>query len=248
MATAPTITSYAQTTWTAAGTAQATGSSLSWASGDLIVAVGGSESGGGSAAFTMGLPTATGLVFAAVSGAVSGTSGSYCYANAWTATATASGTQAVTGHAAGQNVASYHWGLAVWAYGGSSGLGNKAVSGATANSTATISLVRGSDNSCVVGGGFDWGAVATTGYAWTPAVGAAGHNRQHAQDGSDYSYYVADWGDQGTAGTTSYGITGVTVGVFTKIMLEITGIASVYTPVYTQTQVTRQAAGRAALW
>lgn len=247
MATAPTLTSYAETAWNSTGTAKATSGSLSWANGDFIVALGGCESGGGGVPkFTMQAPTATGLVFAAVTGAESGTSDSYCYANAWTATATAAGTQTVSGHTS--PAGSFHWGLGVWAYSGSSGLGNKAVSGATANTAATISLVRGSGDSCVVGGGFDWGAVATTGYAFTPALGTAGHDRQHAQDSNRYSYYVADWGDQGAAGTTSYGITGVTVGVFTKIMLEITGIASVYTPVYTHRMITRQAVGRASLW
>ena len=235
---APSLIQYAECANWGIGGSRATSTSITWLTGDVIVALAGIESGYGSYS---SVPTATGLTFAAISGAVSGTSSSYCYANAWVATAAGGGTQAVTFTETGPYIS----GFAVWVWRGSGGVGNIAASGATANTALTISLVRGSGNSCVVGGGFDWGANVTTGYSFTPT---ATNQRQHAQEGTGYTVYVADWGDQGTAGTTSYGVAGVTVGAFTKVFIEVKGTAATYTPVFTQKLATQQAVKRASLW
>ena len=214
---APTLIQYAELAWST-NEGGASTSSVSWESGDVIVVVGGSED----SSAALAAPTATGLTFSAVTGALCNAS-SDCYANAWVATAGGSGASAVATTGAGSLRAC---GLSVWVWRGSGGIGNVGASGAAANSNLTQSLVRSGDNSCVTGGLFDWGAVASTGYGWTPAVA---DDRQHAQvniSGLRYSVYIADWGDQGSAGTASYGITGVSgAGPFARVFIEILGTA-----------------------
>jgi hypothetical protein len=211
--TAPSLIQYAESVnWTVSGT-KATGT-LTWLTGDLIVVVGGDEN-----AATLAAPTAAGLSFSPVSGVLSGTAGSSCGANAWTATAASGSSSTVSGTGAGSDA----WGFACWVFRGSDGVGNTAASGA-ASTALTISLTRSGTNSRVVGIGLDWAGAATTGYAFTPALGTDGHDRVHVQDSGHYTVYVADWDDQGSPGATSYGISGVTgVSQFTKVYLEILG-------------------------
>ena len=212
--TAPSLIAYSETTWTGFG-AKSTGS-VSWNAGDVVVVVGGSET----SVHAVTLPTFSGGTFAAISGAAC-TAGSDCYANAWSCIPAGSGSGAVSSTGTGGG---YDYGIAVWVWRGSGGIGNVGASGATANTNITQSLIRSGGNSCVVGGMFDWGAGAVTGYAWTPS---AANDRQHAKDGSRYTYYVADWGDQGSSGTTSYGLTGISGnGALARLFVEILGTAT----------------------
>jgi len=208
--TAPTLVQYSGTTYNSTGTKST--ATLTWQAGDLIVVIALSEEGG----FPVANPTATGLTFAA--GTPPSSSNSQCYANSWTATAGSGGSAVVTSTGA---TGSDHWGMSAWVWRGSSGFGNTATSASTSE---TVSLTRTGTNSVVVGGVADWNATATTGYGWTPTVG---NDRTEGKDGTRYSYYVADWGDQGAAGTTSYGITGITGGPYAIVMVEVTGSAAV---------------------
>jgi len=206
---APTLIQYAETTWTGTGAKNITG--VAWNAGDLIVVIAGTEVGTSAAA----APTNANLSFAP--GTAIGADSTHCWANTWTATAASSQTAQTIANAGILN----EWGMAVWVFRGSGGAGVRATDVTTA---LTVSLARGGANSLVVFGGFDFNAVATTGYSFTPTVA---HDRQHLQDGSFYSIYVADFGDQGGAGTTSYGIAGVTTGTFSKIALEIKGLPDI---------------------
>src|SRR5260221_560055 len=159
-------------------------------------------------------PRAAGLVCTAGAGA--GGDSSHCWADSWSATPAAGGSQAVTSTGAGAD----DWGLAVWVWRGSGGIGNRATS---TTSAKTVSLIRSGASPCVVFASGDFAAAATTGYSFTPAVA---NDRQHVQDAALYSAYVADFGDQGGAGTTSYGTSGETsAGPFTNLALEILGLA-----------------------
>ena len=124
--------------------------------------------------------------------------------------------------------ASDDWGCGVWQFRGSDGIGTVAASGASPDTAKTISLNRAYSNSKIVGGGFDWSAVAVTGYAWTPTVA---NDRQHILEGdpnfNNFTVFVADWDDQGGTGATSYGLAGTyTAGSFCKLFIEIRGAAA----------------------
>ena len=206
----PTLIQYAETSWTASGT-QAT-PAITWLAGDVIAVVGATD---GYQPLASG-PTATGLAFSAIPGALCNASGN-CYANAWTATAASAGSSGVS--LSGPAIS--HWGMAAWVWRGSTGTGNVVSSGATANATLTESLPVGGTDSCVVGGVFDYAGASTSGYTWVPSVG---HDREHGQDGTDYSYYVADWGSQGAPATTSFGLTGLAgTGPFAGLFIEVKG-------------------------
>lgn len=208
---APTLIQYAETSWTTPDTAKTTGS-ITWLAGDVIVAVAGDES-----QRTIPTPTFAGGTFVAITGAAC-TNASNCAANAWSCTPVSGGSGAVS-IALTPDID----GLGVWVWRNSGGIGNVGSSTSTANNNLTQSLIRSGNNSCVVGGCFDWSATATTGYGWTPTVA---NDRQHGQVSGQYSYYVADWGDQGSAGTTSYGLTGITAGPFARLFVEILGKAA----------------------
>jgi hypothetical protein len=204
--TAPALIAYAETTWTGSG-AKSTGS-ITWQAGDLIVVLATNSN----ASQTIAAPTATGLTF--TDGGAVGTSGVTDLGDSWSAVAAAGGTQAVS------STCATFWGMAVWVWRGSAGIGNRATS---ITSAKTVSLVRSGGNSCVVLVSSDFAAAAVTGYSFTPA---AANDRQHVQEGSTYSVYAADFGDQGSAGTASYGTTGETSsGPFTSVALEILGTA-----------------------
>lgn len=206
---APTLVSYTETTWSGTGTKST--AAVTWLAGDLVVVAAVNESANG----TIAAPTATGLTFTA--GGAVGTAGSDCQANSWSVTAGAGGSQVVTSTGSG----AFNWGMGVWVWRGSGGIGTRATSITAAK---TVSLVRSGANSCVVFASGDFSTAATTGYSFTPTVA---HDRQHAAQGTAYSVYVADFGDQGSAGTTSYGTAGETSsGPFTNLALEILGVAA----------------------
>ena len=213
--TAPTLTAYSETAWNSGGT-KAT-ASFSWSAGDVIVVVAATEDGG----HPVAAPTGTGLTFSAVTGASVGADSSHCGANAWVATPGSSGSSTISSTGA---TTARHWGMGAWQWTGSAGVGNV---GALASTALTVSLTRAGNNSCVAGGVFDFNAGSTSGYGWTPTVG---HDRDHAVDSGRYTFYVADWGDQGSSGSTSYGLTGVSGGPFTKLVIEVKGSAGTNAP------------------
>ena len=227
---APTLVQYAETSWSTTGSSKATGT-VTWQSGDILVVLLGTADQGTN---PTNLPTATGLTFAAISGAAC-TAASDCYANAYSATAGSGGSSAVTSPTMS---GSLPWGMAVWVWRGSTGLGNVGSSTTTANNNLTQSLIRAGTNSTVCGGLFDWAAASASGYGWTPAVA---NDRQHQQVSGQYTVYVADWGSQDGAGTTSYGITGVSgAGPFARLFVEVKGSASVTpAPFYPRNQAVR---------
>src|SRR5260221_8748397 len=227
---APALISYTETTWSGTGTKST--AAVTWQSGDLVVVLAVNELG----TTAVAAPTAAGLAFAA--GAAAGADSSHCWADSWSATPGAGGSQAVTSTGAGAD----DWGLAVWVWRGSGGIGNRA----TSTSAQTVSLIRSGANSCVVFASGDFAAAATTGYSFTPAVA---NDRQHVQDAALYSVYVADFGDQGAAGTTSYGTSGETsAGPFTNLALEILGLASAAAATPQPLVVPQAAVMQAANW
>lgn len=218
MATPPTFSSYAEVAdWQVKSTTARTVAGVSWSANDDIYVIGGTGDGG--TTFT-GVPTATGLTFTQIAFVSGGTSaGTTNYL--WLAHA-ASGGSAVTVSSSTLSGAADNAGIAVLVVSGSDGAGTP-VTGFTGTSES-LSLTRGFANSGVLFASFDWTAESPAPTAWTPAGFT---QRTATSDGASYGIEIATWGDQGAAGTASYGQTGTTTsGKWSKIVVEIKGAAA----------------------
>ncbi len=215
---APTLVSQSGSTWNDLSTADEVTGSITWSAGDLILVVGWTED----QTVTLNTPTATGLTFSALGSPI--TTGSSCWVHTWTATAGSGGSGAVTGpRLAGTGSANR--GIHALVYSGHSGTGARAAP--AASSAQTVSLTRTGANSAVVCVSADWSATGIGGLGGAPA----GQTQLRAADAVNCEAFLAHWGDQGAAGTTSYGTTGLSGTQFSKIAVEILGTASTATQV-----------------
>lgn len=204
--TPPTLTTYTDTTWTSGGNTKVT-SSISWNSGDVIVAICAVEN-----SQTLDIPTATGLTFTLRQNA---NTNNTCFAKSFTAVAASSGSSQVTFSI---NDGSQAWGGSVWVFTNTDGVGNSAVQ---ATSSKTVSLAATDTHSAVCWSIFDWGADPTTGINPSPT---ATDVRQSTRISGHYTYYVADLTDQPSGSSTSYGISGGSgSGPFTILPVEVLG-------------------------
>ena len=207
-ASGPLLVDYQESDWiTRTSASEATGVII-WQAGDLIVVVGGTEDAG----YTINTPTATGLTFSLVT-STSGASNANTYL--WRATAESNGSSVVMATVSGGGAK----GIGVFVYRGSSGLGNNnTLIGSTAK---TINLTRSQDNSAVVLVMVDWNAVNDV---IVTSVPSGGTQREVSYSSGAHTVFVLDWGDQGLAGTTSYGITDHTGTVkMSGIVVEVKG-------------------------
>ena len=212
LAAAPTLSATSSSTYTDVTILETTGS-VSWTSGDFLVVQGVTEDN----AATISTPATagSGVTFAAVSSTPTNTA-STAKSYAWTATASATSSGTITATTS----LNCGCGITVWVFSGSDGLGNTAIN-ANTGATTTISLVRGSANSFVTWHAGDWNAVGDTAVTAAPA---GGNQRVAANNSMRVTSYAFDWGDQGAAGTTSYGIgSHAGGGQFSQIALEIKG-------------------------
>ena len=210
---APTLIGTSGSTWNDTSSTETTGS-LSWQTGDLIVVTGMTED----QLISLSTPTATGLTFAAVSGFPTNLANT-CKGYAWTATAGSNGSGTISSGTGG----SYMAGIQAYVFRGSDGIGNTAQT--TSGTALTISLTRNYANSMVVWAAGDWGATNDTTVSSDPV---GGNQRQAAWRSGVATLFDFDWGDQGSAGSTSYGISGFSPGnVFTKIALEVRGSSNI---------------------
>lgn len=217
--TAPTLADYDESDWTDLASSEVTGS-ISWQTGDLIVVAASAENGGiNGAGAGLKLPTASGLTFATTTSTGYGSNGE-AFAAVWTATAGSSGSGAVTSlsYGGGSNMA----GIAAYVYRGSDGVGN-AASGSTVGTV--MSLTRGSDNSAVIFMMGDWTAGNDTAVDPSPAGGT---QRVATWISGRATLFLFDWGDQGAAGSTSYGISNFSqpTGNLYAAVVEIKGSAA----------------------
>jgi hypothetical protein len=204
----------------ATGTSRAT-ASVSWVTGDIIIARMISEGGQSGEAFS--LTTATGLTFVNQVNITAGSPAAHTALAIDAATAASSSSGVITGHF---STGVSNWVMWVWVWHGSGGLGNKA-STASPSSTKTVSLTPTAADSAIVWGVGDWagGTVTPSATPTSPnettrqALGAAGAN-----------YIAAEITDQTSAGAVSYGIVTTTTGPFTIGVLEIKGTAGGATP------------------
>lgn len=210
---APTLSDYRQSTWTDtpfSGTSEAT-AAITFAAGDLVVVVGCTEDNGS----TLATPTATGLLFSSVT---STNTGSNCKAYLWTATAAGSGTSVVSSVLGGGG--SPAAGLSAFVFTGSDGIGTPVTF--AGSSALTQNLTRAQANSHVVLVMGDWAEVGDVTITVTPT----GTSRVAVDVSSRACFYVNSYGDQGSTGTTAYGISSFTgTPKFAGVLVEVKGTA-----------------------
>jgi hypothetical protein len=212
---APTLTDYQQSNWTDNVNTSEVTASATWSAGSVVVVVGITEDDSN----TLATPTwSDSATFSALSGTPT-SAGSSCKGYAWVATANGAGSGVITSTV---DANFRRRGIAVFVYSGSDGIGNVSVSAAL-GATTTQSLVRAHANSAVISVWGDWAAVNDTTVSWTPAS----FTQRVAEFVTAASFFLGDWGDQGAAGTTSYGFTGhAGGGDFTAITIEVRGAAA----------------------
>jgi len=209
----------AESTWTGTGTSKSTSTggngsgTVSWQAGDTVYVFGATAQ---ASSTTLGTPTHSGAnlpAFAAVGAAVG--SGSQCWAHTWSAVATGSGSSVISETATSS---ADPWGIIAWVVRGSDGTGTRA---SDVSAAKTVSLTRSDAHSLVFEIIADY-AAGSVSLTWTPSGQT---QREATQSAGLYSVGVADWGDQGSAGATSYGVSAGfdATGPLTKIALEILG-------------------------
>lgn len=196
----------------------------SWVAGDLFVVFGVMVNNQTSPSDILTTPTVsglsgTGLTFASIDLDINEASGTHCWGSSWQASATGTG----SGNIQTTNGTTDHWGIMVVK--ADAGTHNGIGAHGNPNNTAltqSVSVV-GPDSALgmLIG---DWGAGAPAGFSFTPA--GATTRQTGTQDAGQYTYYGGTWAGQG-AGSTSYGLTGITASgqPYTKIFVEIKGVA-----------------------
>lgn len=202
-----TLSDYQQSNWTDSASPETT-TSVTWAAGDLIVVLGVTADD----SVTLSTPTATGLTFSAVSGSPT-TTNAQCKMYGWSATAASSGSSTISSTITSTPTA----GIAAFVFSNAGGVGaTQFVAGVGA--TSTQNLTRTGSGSHVVQAWCDWAAVNDTTVSWTPASFT---QRINSWVSGVATYFVANWGNQGAAGTTSYGFTAGSGTSFSTGLIEV---------------------------
>lgn len=213
----PTLANAYTSTWTdkaTNGSESVTG--VAWNAGDVVIVLQGTEANDGT---QFNPPTNANLTFNELALEVNDdVAANECYVGSFAAIAGSSQTaQTITSTC---TTAGKMRGMRVLVYSGSDGVGNTAtIDGSTAK---TISLIRGSANSHVAVIMWDWDAVNDVAVNATPT--GTVQNATHVAGSA--TGFCCTFGDQGAAGTTSYGITDHTGTVsMSGIAVEILGTA-----------------------
>lgn len=214
MPTPPTLISYstpAVTPWTNSGATRATPADVSYQVGDVVVVLIGAEV----AAATLGVTDITGLAFGAAK--VACTTAGTCSAAIFAAVATdTASNQTIT---CSNTNSGNHWGLGVWVWRGSAGIGTSVEQH---TSTKTKALVPTGADGAIMWGIFDFNADGALSGTPTPT-----NTRISIDDGTSYSLGVFDLVDQTSAGSVNYGGTGGgATGPFTIVAIEVKAAAA----------------------
>lgn len=216
--TAPTKVSDSSSGWTDLTSATRTTASLTWLTGDLMLVIGWTEN----PSITLGTPTGlTGLTLAACTGYPATLAGS-CPVYAWSGTAV-SGNSGTVGSTISSSTNS--GGIHAFLFRGHNGLG-AVPTPAQSGAGLVLSTTRTGTNSLVVGMVIDSPATNDTTVATLPAGATQDDAAFVSGRATAFSF---DWGDQGGAGTTSYGIdsaTFTTAGPVSRGVFEIQGVGS----------------------
>lgn len=213
---APVVADFQISPWAGTSTSEVT-PTVTWQANDFIVVVGVTEDSGGA---TLNTPTATGLTFSLI---LSSLVANNCAIYLWSATAAASGAQAITATSDGT---SKNRGIAAYVYRGSTGAGNTATISDSSTTNTVISLIRGTANSAVVVIMGDWSAVNDVAVTANPSSG--GTVRGIVNNAGAATFYSASWTDAGVPATTSYGIGSYTATpTWAGIVVEVKGLPAI---------------------
>lgn len=220
---APTLV---QVAWVEAAVNTATNvttASVSWQSGDLVVA--GGLTTGGTGGETLSQPTTTGTGVALAQQQLHNSTGADCGAGIWAAVASgaSSGTFSFQYTHAGATSRPTWLGVAIFR--GSGGIGNSAITG-TPSGTRVQSLTPTAADASILWIVGDWHADAAVAMSPTPTTHGAGAPGPSALPFGtlytpDATYYLGVLDDQVSAAAQDYGLTGTGVGPFTIVAIEV---------------------------
>lgn len=223
---------------------------LTWQTGDRLVAIAGDEGANNAITFTIS-NTGSGLSWSVLQ---SHASNNDCTLYAWTATATANSSGTVT--ATHTNSSQMAVGVSQWRAptGFTIAVGTSAIGTSLTTSPQRVSLVMSSADSAVMWAGFDWSAHAVE----TVSPAATSHTTTTpgptaepiaTADGTHYTLYYDILDDQTSTGTQTYGYSGTSTGPFTIAAVEVklTAVGGTVLPVASPL-VAGQAVNRAAVY
>lgn len=218
MATTPTVTEVAETAWSASPASVNSGS-ITYATGDLIVILGGTGDAASTLSISKSAGTATLSTFTQQQVI---TTASSVYASIWTATVTAGGTATITlTKSAGTNFIGGSFFKVTAA--STAGLGASAkATVATGAPTLTFSTLA--DNSAVIVFNGDWNAADGTTRAWRTGAGALTETT-YFRDAANWTVYAGIHADAGLAGSKTVGLSAPTGQKYSLVAIEIKGVA-----------------------
>lgn len=208
--TPPTLISYTEIAYNVV-TYPRSSAVVSWNAGDLIVAIGGSE---GSTSETVLLPTATGLTFTQRQSRAASSSPA---AAAFTAVAASAGSSAITSGLSAGTIT--HWGLSIWVWRGSDGVG---ITWCPPGAAALTTTQTPTDtHSAFCWGTLDWNAVTPTGVGVPTPTDT---DESALEAAGSYSVYMYDLVDLASSASQAFGISAYTgSGPLVHIGVEVLG-------------------------
>jgi hypothetical protein len=222
----PTVVSYGSSTFSDAGNTNEVVAGVSWQTGDIVLALGGVGNNAGAnqlATPTVTGGTGTGLTFSLLASVNNNSAFDDAQVYVWSATAAGNGSGSI--QSASSAGSSRRNGIGIFVFRGTDGLGTPvALDGSTAK---TISLTRGGTNSHVVEILVDFNQVGDVVVDAAPS----GAVRFAEAEAGEADFFVLSWSDQGSTGTTAYGLTNHTGSVdMSGIAIEVLGTAGGGTP------------------
>lgn len=217
MTTPPTRVSFGASVFNTSTTPKTV--SVTVQTGDILVVMSLGESSNSAAVNTA--PTGGSLTY--TQRATLGTSSATGRAIAWTAPATSSTTFSVSAIAPATD-GSLWWGVAVWVWRGSDGVGT--IGAPTAGSTSNlVTLTTTGANSALAIGSADWAAKDGTTRTRRTINGSTGTEQVYSRDSVHWGTYAQDYGDTGAAGSVTGGYSAPTLQASAIIAVEVLGAA-----------------------
>ena len=217
---APTLAAFAEVEAATASGVNVTTASVTWQSGDVVVALCGTEGGTGGETLVTPTTTGSGIAFGTAQ-QVHNSTGTDCGGGCWAAVASAgsSGTYSFNAtHSSGNRNKL----LGVYVVRGAGGIGNSAIN---VSATRTVSLTPTAADGLICWIVLDWNADAAQTFTPTATTHTSGSPGPTAspvsvQSSPLFTYYIGDLDDQTSAGAVSYGINGTGTGPFVIIAIE----------------------------
>ena len=207
----PTLIGYDEIAYNSSSTPRPAQNGITWQANDMIVVIASNEGSG-----VLGAPTLSGVTFTALPGQNSGST-TFSMSVAWWARPSSGGSGFVNGSCGGTGII---WGLSVWVWRGSDGIGTSAVSASPGTAT-TVSLTPTDTHSALMWAATDWQGSAVGATVGTPTPT---HTDESALEGGNYSEYVYDLVDLASIAPQSLGVSGnAGTGPWTVLGVEVLG-------------------------